>query len=74
MDESTFYACWKVIDTLELEAYKELENLWKRQDANAPDAIHDHTNMLQGIIRARKMLELKCYLVFDKSIKELDHD
>lgn len=74
MDEITFYACWKALDTLELEAYKELENLWKRQDANALDAIHDHIIMLQGIIRARKLLELKCMLTFKKSVKELDHD
>lgn len=74
MDESTFYACWKTIDNLKLTAYKELDNLWKRQDSNAPDAIHDQTILLQGIIRARMTLEEKCQLVFDKSVKELDHD
>lgn len=74
MDEPTFYSCWRTLDTLELEAYKELEKLWKRKDANALDAIHDHTIMLQGIIRARKVLELKCLLTFKKTVKDLDHD
>lgn len=74
MDESTFYACWKLIDNLELQAFKELENLWKSQNSNAPDAIHEQTTLLQGITRARMLLEVECQIRFGKSVKELKHD
>lgn len=72
VDESTFYACWKVIDTLEMEAFKELEFLWKHEAYE--HELDAQINRVFGITRAKQMLDLKCHLTFGKSVKELDHD
>lgn len=73
MDKKTLHMCWKALDRLELEAYKELERLWKRKDATESN-IRDQTNMVLGITRSKQTINLLSMLYIGKPAKECNHE